>query len=107
MGSCYELLPLLGGLLPPLYGLLLRPLPPPPPPRPPFPPLLISTFTRLPQSRVPSSSLHASVASLLSSISMKAKPGGLRATHTSRTRPILEKASSRSNLLASSGRPPM
>ena len=45
---------------------LLRPLPPPPPPRPPFPPLLISTFTRLPQSRVPSSSLHASVASLLS-----------------------------------------
>ena len=45
---------------------LLRPLPPPPPPRPPLPPLLISTLTRFPQSRVPSSSLHASVASLLS-----------------------------------------
>ena len=38
---------------------LLRPLPP----RPPLPPLLISTFTRFPQSRVPSSSLQASVAS--------------------------------------------
>ena len=35
----------------------------------------------------------------LTSISMKAKPGGLRATQTSRTRPILEKASSRSNLV--------
>ena len=35
----------------------------------------------------------------VTSISMKAKPGGLRATHTSRTRPILEKASSRSNLV--------
>ena len=35
----------------------------------------------------------------VTSISMKAKPGGLRATHTSRTRPILEKASSRSNLI--------
>ena len=35
----------------------------------------------------------------LTSISMKAKPGGFRATQTSRTRPILEKASSRSNLI--------
>ena len=39
----------------------------------------------------------------LTSISMKAKPGGFLATQTSRTRPILEKASSRSNLSGAQG----
>merc|ERR1719192_1238156 len=95
------LLLLLTGLL--LLGLLERDLPN----LPPFPPLLISTLQRLPHSLVPSSSLTASWASLRSSISTKAKPGGFRATQTSRTRPIRLNASSMSNLLASSGRPPM
>merc|ERR1719412_731812 len=102
------LLLLLAGLLP-LLGLLdlLRPLPPPRPPKPFLPPLLISTLTLFPQILVPSSSLQASSASRLSSISMKAKPGGFLATQTSETLPILPNASSMSNLLASLGSPPM
>merc|ERR1719350_2321832 len=72
-----------------------------------FPPLLISTFTLLPQTLVPSKPLAASSASLASSISTNAKPGGLLATQTSLTGPYLAKASSRSYLLASSLNPPM
>merc|ERR1719323_906064 len=120
-------------LPPPLPPLLLRdllrPRPPPPrlssPPRrssrssrrPPPPPrlsplslllpLLISTLTLAPAILVPSRPLTASSASLGSSISTNPNPGGLLATHTAFTRPYLEKASSKSNLFASSLSPPM
>merc|ERR1711862_970853 len=72
-----------------------------------FPPLLISTFTLLPQTLVPSRPLAASSASLASSISTNANPGGLLATQTSLTGPYFAKASSKSYLLASSLNPPM
>merc|ERR1719422_1890092 len=72
-----------------------------------FPPLLISTFTLLPQTLVPSRPLAASSASLASSISTNANPGGLLATQTSLTGPYFAKASSKSYLLASSLNPPI
>merc|ERR1719323_1100941 len=85
--------------------------PPPPPPRlSPLSlllPLLISTLTLAPAILVPSRPLTASSASLGSSISTNPNPGGLLATHTAFTRPYLEKASSKSNLFASSLSPPM
>merc|ERR1719150_3681459 len=77
---------------------LLRPLPPL------LPPLLISTLTLLPHTLVPS---RPRTASRGSSISTKAKPGGLLATQTLRTGPYLANESSKSYLLASSRRPPM
>ena len=52
----------------------------------------------LPQTLVPSNPLAASSASLASSISTNAKPGGLLATQTSLTGPYLAKASSKSYL---------
>merc|ERR1719422_2081606 len=64
-----------------------------------FPPLLISTFTLLPQTLVPSRPLAASSASLAYSISTNANPGGLLATQTSLTGPYFAKASSKSYLL--------
>ena len=60
-----------------------------------------------PQSLVPSSPLTASLASLLSSNSTNAKPGGFLATHTSLSGPYLVKASSMSYLLALLPRLPM
>merc|ERR1719500_1003735 len=90
--------------------------PPPPPPRPPpsrsprpprLAPVDISTRMRFPQSLVPSSPLTASLASLLSSNSTKAKPGGFLATQTSLSGPYLVKASSMSYLLALFPRLPM
>merc|ERR1719309_603222 len=89
-----------------------------PPPRPPLslllslpPPrprlgLLISIFTLPPQILMPSSSLTQSRASLGSSISTNPNPGGRLATQTLTTLPILEKASSKSYLFASSFNPP-
>merc|ERR1719233_942650 len=72
-----------------------------------LPPLLISTFTLLPHTLVPSKPLAASSASLASSISTNANPGGLLATQTSLTGPYFANASSKSYLLASSLNPPM
>lgn len=67
------------------------------PPRPLLlPGSLISTRTLAPQIRVPSNPRAASFASRGSSISTKAKPGGFRATQTSRTLPYLLKTSSMS-----------
>ena len=57
-----------------------------------------SIFYLLPQTLVPSKPLTASSASLGSSISTNAKPGGLLATQTFLTGPYLAKASSRSYL---------
>merc|ERR1719500_2660767 len=92
-----------------------RPRPPPPPrpppsrsPRPPrLAPVDISTRIRFPQSLVPSRPRTASLASLLSSNSTKAKPGGFLATHTSLSGPYLVQASSKSYLLALLPRLPM
>lgn len=66
----------------------------------------ISTRMRVPQHRDPSSERHASSASRLSSNSTKAKPGGLRATHTLRSGPYLPKALSISCLDADEPRLP-
>lgn len=69
-------------------GPLLPPPPPGPlrnPPR--GGPLACSTRIRPPQTRRPSNDRTASSASRPSSNSMKAKPGGLRATQTSRRGP--------------------
>jgi len=77
----------------------------PPPPRPPRPPLRdwpldISTRTLCPQTLVPSSPRTASSASLESSNSTNAKPGGFLATQTFFRGPYFEQASSSSYLEA-------
>lgn len=86
-----------------------RDLPPPlcplPPPR--DLPWDSSTLARTPQIFDPSRDFTASSASLESSNSTKANPGGRLATQTFRIFPYRRNASSISSLLASSGRPPM
>lgn len=80
------------------------------PPRPPPPrlcPFDISTRTRFPQTLVPSRPLTASSASLVSSNSTKAKPGGFLATQTFFKGPYFPKQSSSSYLLALLPRLPM
>lgn len=66
----------------------------------------ISTRMRVPQTLDPSSDRHASSASRLSSNSTKAKPGGLRATHTFLRGPYFPKALSISCLEAEDPRFP-
>merc|ERR1719229_1584844 len=73
---------------------------PPPRPPPPRPPFDISTRTRFPHTLVPSRPLTASSASLESSNTMKAKPGGFLATQTSFKCPYFPKQSSSSYLSA-------
>jgi hypothetical protein len=63
-------------------------------------PLDISTLTLVPQQRVPSKPRTASSASLGSSNSTNAKPGGFLATHTFLKGPYLLNALSISCLLA-------
>jgi len=90
-------LPLGGDHLPRSLGSSLRRPPPPPPPPPRLDlPCDISTLTRVVPMRVPSKCRQASLASRGSSNSTKANPGGLRATHTFFSGPILEKGSSTS-----------